>query len=342
MPSISQSTDFYIGLSLAILSSAFIGSSFILKKKGLLKLAAQSQSVRAGQGGFGYLREWLWWVGMILMAVGEICNFTAYAFAPATLVTPLGALSVLVSAVLASYLLSEYLNLLGKIGCVVCLLGSTVIVLHAPKEGEIKDMNEMANRLKDAGFIIYIVIITLANLWLIFFVGPRFGQTNAMVYVLITGSIGSLSVMACKGLGVALKSTFNGHNELTNRYTWIILIAVIFCISIQMNYLNKALDIFNTSVVTPMLYVVFTTFVIIASAILFKEWNFMTVMDIVGVICGFGCVISGIFLLQAFKDLNLSKFQLVKQLEPKSSQQVDDELRSSLLEETRGRHSQNC
>ena len=30
------------------------------------------------------------------VAVGEIANFTAYAFAPAILVTPLGALSVLV------------------------------------------------------------------------------------------------------------------------------------------------------------------------------------------------------------------------------------------------------
>ncbi len=30
--------DFYIGLTLALLSSVFIGSSFILKKKGLLKL----------------------------------------------------------------------------------------------------------------------------------------------------------------------------------------------------------------------------------------------------------------------------------------------------------------
>ena len=32
--------DFYIGLSLALMSSFFIGSSFILKKKGLLKLSS--------------------------------------------------------------------------------------------------------------------------------------------------------------------------------------------------------------------------------------------------------------------------------------------------------------
>lgn len=49
------------------------------------------------------------------MGIGELANFAAYAFAPATLVTPLGALSVLVSAVLASKYLNEHLNLLGKV-----------------------------------------------------------------------------------------------------------------------------------------------------------------------------------------------------------------------------------
>ena len=39
----SSTKDFYIGLALAISSSLFIGSSFIVKKKGLLKL-----NVRAG------------------------------------------------------------------------------------------------------------------------------------------------------------------------------------------------------------------------------------------------------------------------------------------------------
>jgi hypothetical protein len=33
------------------------------------------------------------------MGLGELCNFTAYGFAPASVVTPLGALSVLVRCV---------------------------------------------------------------------------------------------------------------------------------------------------------------------------------------------------------------------------------------------------
>lgn len=47
-------------------------------------------------GGFGYLREIQWWSGLVIMALGELCNFAAYGFAPASVVTPLGALSVLV------------------------------------------------------------------------------------------------------------------------------------------------------------------------------------------------------------------------------------------------------
>lgn len=43
--------DFYIGLGLAISSSIFIGGSFILKKKGLLRLARKG-SMRAGNDTF--------------------------------------------------------------------------------------------------------------------------------------------------------------------------------------------------------------------------------------------------------------------------------------------------
>ena len=50
----------------------------------------------AGSGGYSYLTEPLWWSGMLMMIVGEIANFAAYAFAPAILVTPLGALSIIV------------------------------------------------------------------------------------------------------------------------------------------------------------------------------------------------------------------------------------------------------
>uniref|UniRef100_W5MNM1 NIPA magnesium transporter 2 n=1 Tax=Lepisosteus oculatus TaxID=7918 RepID=W5MNM1_LEPOC len=297
--------DFYVGLVLAVSSSIFIGGSFILKKKGLLCLAKKG-SMRAGQGGHAYLKEWLWWAGLLSMGVGEAANFAAYAFAPATLVTPLGALSVLVSAILSSYFLNERLNLHGKIGCLLCILGSTVMVIHAPQEEEINSLEEMSEKLIDPGFLVFATFVVIVALIFICIVGPRHGQTNILVYITICSVIGALSVSCVKGLGITIKELFAGKPVLRNPVSWIFLLSLIACVSTQINYLNKALDIFNTSLVTPIYYVFFTTSVLSCSAILFKEWEHMGSDDIIGTISGFITIIIGIFLLHAFKDVNIS------------------------------------
>lgn len=56
--------EFYIGLGLAISSSFFIGASFIIKKKALIRISRHG-ALRASAGGYGYLKEWIWWAGLI-------------------------------------------------------------------------------------------------------------------------------------------------------------------------------------------------------------------------------------------------------------------------------------
>jgi hypothetical protein len=45
---------------------------------------------------------------------------------------------------------------------------------------------------------------------------------------------------------------------------------VVTCLLTQMNYLNKALDLFNTAIVSPIYYVMFTLLTIVASVIMFQ------------------------------------------------------------------------
>ncbi|XP_033099892.1 magnesium transporter NIPA2-like isoform X2 [Anneissia japonica] len=300
-----SNTDFYIGLALAVSSSIFIGSSFIIKKKALIKITAYATR-STSDGGHAYLREWLWWAGFLSLSSGEFLNFVAYAFAPATLVTPLGALSVLVAAILSSHFLNETLNILGKIGCLLCILGSVVMILHAPKEEEDDTLDELAVRLATPGFITFGCVVLVASLILIFYYAPRYGHSNILIYVAICSVIGSLSVMACKGLGIGFKELFEGTNILPDPLFWILAACLVIFITIQMHYLNKALDVFNTSVVTPIYYVFFTTSVLIASAILYQEWEKMGANNIIGSLAGFGTIIAAIFLLHAFKDLDIT------------------------------------
>lgn len=45
--------------------------------------------------------------------------------------------------------------------------------------------------------------------------------------------------MSVKALGIALKLTFSGMNQLIYPQTWLFTIVVVACILTQMNYLNK-------------------------------------------------------------------------------------------------------
>uniref|UniRef100_A0A0D9V8F4 Probable magnesium transporter n=2 Tax=Leersia perrieri TaxID=77586 RepID=A0A0D9V8F4_9ORYZ len=288
------------GSLLAVASSAFIGVSFIVKKKGLRRAGAAGS--RAGVGGYGYLLEPLWWVGMVTMLVGEIANFIAYMFAPAVLVTPLGALSIIVSAVLAHFTLNEKLQRVGVLGCVLCIVGSTVIILHAPQERTPSSVDEIWHLAVQPDFLCYAASAIAVSLFLMIYCAPRYGQMNIMVYVGICSVIGSLTVMSIKAVGIAIKLTIEGINQAGYFQTWLFAVVSVTCIAIQLVYLNKALDTFNTAVVSPIYYAMFTTLTILASAIMFKDWSGQSASKIASEICGFLTVLAGTLVLHSTRE----------------------------------------
>lgn len=141
---------------------------------------------------------------------------------------------------------------------------------------------------------------------LILAVAPRHGQNNILVYISICSLIGSLSVSCVKGLGIAIKEALGGVNVARAPLAWLLVVGLLVCVGTQINFLNKALDIFNTSLVTPIYYVFFTTSVLTCSAALFKEWQHMGAADVIGTLAGFLTIVVGIFLLHAFKDVSVT------------------------------------
>ncbi|KAL5788809.1 hypothetical protein ACOSP7_005758 [Xanthoceras sorbifolium] len=293
-------SDNSIGLILAVASSVFIGASFILKKKGLKQAGASG--TRAGVGGYTYLLEPLWWVGMVTMIVGEVANFVAYVYAPAVLVTPLGALSIIVSAVLAHFMLKERLLKMGILGCVTCIVGSVVIVIHAPQEQTPNSVQEIWTLATQPAFLIYVASTLSVVLALVLYFEPRYGQTNLLVYLGICSLMGSLTVVSVKAIGIAIKLTLEGISQMAYPQTWFFMTVAAICVVTQLNYLNKALDTFNAAIVSPVYYVMFTTLTIIASIIMFKDWSDQNASSIVSEICGFITVLSGTIILHATKE----------------------------------------
>ncbi|KAJ1386606.1 Magnesium transporter NIPA [Sesbania bispinosa] len=206
------------------------------------------------------------------------------------------------SAVLAHFMLNEKLRKMGMLGCLLCIVGSTMIVLHAPQEKSLSSVLEIWQLAVQPAFLLYTASAMAVVLFLILYCAPRFGQTNIFVYTGICSIIGSLTVMSVKAIGIGIKLTLEGANQFVYFQTWIFTMVAISCIVTQLNYLNMALDTFNTAVVSPIYYALFTSFTILASAIMFKDYAGQSISSIASELCGFITVLSGTTILHSTRE----------------------------------------
>ena len=96
--------------------------------------------------------------------------------------------------------------------------------------------------------MIYMLAVLTFSLYMIYRVAPKYGAKSPIVYISICSVVGSVSVMAIKGFGVALKLTFAGNNQLSHPSTYLFGLVVAGCIVVQMNYFNKVRCYFVCSV----------------------------------------------------------------------------------------------
>lgn len=132
---------------------------------------------------------------------------------------------------------------------------------------------------------------------MIYKVAPVYGKKNPLIYISICSTVGSVSVMSIKAFGIALKLTLAGNNQFSHPSTYAFLVVSAVCILTQMNYFNKALSQFSTSIVNPLYYVTFTTATLCASFILFRGFNTTDAVNTISLLCGFLVIFTGVYLL---------------------------------------------
>ena len=61
-------------------------------------------------------------------------------------------------------------------------------------------------------------LVAIVSLVMIFYYAPKLGQKNVLIYIIICSVVGSLSVMGCKGIGLAIVQTFQGLSNYYYKY----------------------------------------------------------------------------------------------------------------------------
>lgn len=95
--------------------------------------------------------------------------------------------------------------------------------------------------------MLYVTTVVAFSLFMIYKISPKYGKKNPLVFISICSTIGSLTVLSSKAFGIAVKLTFAGNNQFIYPSTYVFIIVTGVCIMTQMNYFNKALSQFSSS-----------------------------------------------------------------------------------------------
>ncbi|XP_074642140.1 NIPA-like protein 2 [Tubulanus polymorphus] len=234
-----------------------------------------------------YTRDPFWWLGLLLMVLGELGNFSAYGFAPASLVAPLGTVTVIANMFLAAIFLKEKIRPEDLFGCGLAILGAFLVVAFSSKKDRVFDSSEIIDALTRVPFITYLCM-EIAVLILLFLLMYKFKVENVLVYLLICCLFASFTVISAKASSSLLQLTLAGHNQMKSPVIYVAFVIMILTALIQLKYLNQAMKSFASTVVVPTHFVFFTISAIVAGIIFYREFWGLSGIDIFMFL--FGCL----------------------------------------------------
>ncbi|CAG8496681.1 6893_t:CDS:2 [Funneliformis caledonium] len=160
---------------------------------------------------YSRFKDRTWFIGISLVYLGELCgNWVALSLIPASVVTPLGILGVVVNAILAKFLLDEQISWRQTKGYFFILSGVLVTIVFSATstnsiENQLSTTSKLFAYMTRFHVILWLITILVAQCIFFIMVRARKGKSSLILYVLMTAGFGSLTVVTSKFLALLLK-----------------------------------------------------------------------------------------------------------------------------------------
>lgn len=243
-----------------------------------------------------FLHSKLWWLGLSLMTIGEGGNFISYGFAPASLVAPLGAVALLSNVIISPILLHERFRPSDIGGILLAIIGAVTVVFSSKQNDPRLDPSQLLSAIKRLEFLIYTAISVSSGCLLAFLSTTSLGDRWVLIDVGTCAIFGGFTVLSTKGIS-SLISGGQPIEALKFPITYGLVVVLAVTAVIQITYLNRALQRFDSREVIPTQFVFFTISAIVGSAILYRDFENMDAHRLINFLFGCLTTFAGVFVL---------------------------------------------
>ncbi|KAI0248708.1 magnesium transporter NIPA-domain-containing protein [Lactifluus subvellereus] len=261
-----------------------------------------------GQQESEYLKSKLWWSGFFLMNVGETGNFISYAFAPASVVAPLGTFALIANCLFAPLLLHERLRKRDLFGIVLAIIGAVTVVLSSNASDTRLSPEQLLQAISQRAFLLFSVIYAVSATILMGLSEGSAGRRWVLVDIGVCALFGGFTVLSTKAISTLL--TTRGFDMLKLWMTYPVLLVLVGTGVGQIRYLNRALMRFDSKVVFPTQFVLFNLSAILGSAILYGDFRTAKFHQFVTFVYGCAATFAGVWIIAwepTSRDLSMDK-----------------------------------
>ncbi|XP_057800505.1 probable magnesium transporter NIPA8 [Salvia miltiorrhiza] len=252
-----------------------------------------------------------WRIGIIFFILGNSLNFISFGYAAQSLLAALGSVQFVSNIAFAFFVLNKTVAVKVLVATAFIVLGNIFLVAFGNHQSPVYTPEQLAEKYGNTTFLIYCLILVIVVLLshsmyrrgeLMFAmpgneIKPYWQMLLPLSYALVSGAIGSCSVLFAKSLSNLLRLSMSNGYQLHSWFTYSMLLLFFSTAGFWMARLNEGLSLFDAILIVPMFQIVWTFFSICTGFVYFQEYQVFDSLRTTMFILGMVSVFIGISLL---------------------------------------------
>lgn len=252
-----------------------------------------------------------WRVGIVIFLLGNCLNFISFGYAAQSLLAALGSIQFVSNIAFAYVVLHKMVTVKVLVATAFIVLGNVFLVAFGNHQSPVYTPEQLAEKYSNITFLLYclILILVVALHHSIYRRGehmlavpgqdlrPYWHMLLPFSYAIVSGAVGSCSVLFAKSLSNLLRLAMYNDYQLHSWFTYSVLLLFLSTAGFWMTRLNEGLALFDAILIVPMFQIAWTFFSICTGIIYFQEYQVLDALRTTMFILGMMSVFIGISLL---------------------------------------------
>ncbi|KAG2384450.1 magnesium transporter [Vigna angularis] len=252
-----------------------------------------------------------WRIGIVFFFLGNCLNFISFGYAAQSLLAALGSVQFVSNIAFAYFVLNKMVTVKVLVATAFIVLGNVFLVAFGNHQSPANTLSAAAASFEHSVLLWKLLSALLSLLFnkyvcvlrgeLLLAVShdlrPYWSMLLPFSYAIVSGAVGSCSVLFAKSLSNLLRLAMSNGYQLHSWFTYSMLLLFLSTAGFWMTRLNEGLSLFDAILIVPMFQIAWTFFSICTGFIYFQEYQVFDALRTTMFILGMMCVFIGISLL---------------------------------------------